>query len=468
MSDPIAYGIDSWYPVLRGGVAPKYFVDANEPNAARQVRRAWESLPDGGRLVVQSTASVGSRPSFSLLEEGLGAGGFAERFVVYPGTGGAFTLLPTSHGSAFRGGMALLPSGRARGRALWALLRAASPFGVGLRLGQPEIAIWTKGASRDEADDLPVLPVAGSIAVAAGVPDRNQKVIVRALDRRGTARAILKIGFSERSDAAVEREGHALVRMAELLPDRAPKLIAEGTRAGRRWLAQEVLQGSRAGDGISPSHGSFLLELSRLERSECALERLAFFADSVRHLDNLDPTFDPDWHQDYSELRAALEDSIDGSEVPTTLAHGDFTPWNTVQRRGALRAFDWEYFSELSPALADLIHFHVQTGVLIKHHPGERVFDELGALFSGPGAEIIHDLGLGREDVLRLVAIYVLHEGTSAEVMERLRPAPFAQAAWLRRARLVMCRRLTGLLRARQLPEWTKAANNGHGARTAA
>lgn len=477
MSATMAYGIDSWYPVLRGGLAPSAFVDAGEANAVRHVKEAWEALPEGGRLILQAAAPVGSRPSFGPLEAGLKDRGFAERFVVYPGTGGAFTLLPCAHGSAFRGGMALLPRGRARGRALWALIRAASLFRLPLRLGRPEIAIWTKGKPSDESEDLPVLPIAGSIAVAAGVPDRNQKVIVRALDRRGTARAILKLGFSERSDDAIEREGRALIRMAELLPDRAPKFIAQGTRAGRRWLAQEVLEGHRAGDGISPSHSEFLVELSRLERGSCTLERLQAFGDASRHLETLDPSFDPDWHRDYSELSAALVSSLDGAEIPTTLAHGDFTPWNTVQRGGVLRAFDWEYFSEQSPALNDLLHFHLQTGVLVKHHPGERIFDELAALFAGPGAEVVRDLGLGREDVLRMVAIYVLHEGTSSEVLERLRPAPFAQAAWLRRAHLVLCRRLTGLLRDRQLPLWTKiegsAANapappTSKGARSAA
>ncbi|QDV06057.1 hypothetical protein Poly30_15610 [Planctomycetes bacterium Poly30] len=456
MKHALPYGIDSWLPVLRGGAAPSVFLDAGDARTAARLAKAWAELPAGGRIVLQSVAAPGSKPVLGPLEGGLKSSGTVERFVVFPGTGGSFTLLPTVDGAALRGGMALLPGGRAGGRALWALLRVASPLGIAQRLGRPELAIWTKGPFDRESEDLAVLPVAGSIAVAAGVPGRNQKIIVRALDRRGNARAILKLGFSERTDDAVTREAHALKIVGETLEDRAPLLLAEGRRAGRTWLAQEVLEGKHAGDEFTPMHADLLSELSRETRDEELLTDMPFFQDTLRNLCRLDPAVDPDWHREYSSLCDALENSVDGFALPTCHAHGDFTPWNLLARRGRVRAFDWEYFSKRAPALYDVFHFHIQTGVLVKRHSGERIFDDLGALFRGPAADVVAATSLRREEILQLAALYVLHEGVSHELEERRNPSPFAQAGWLRHARRALCRRLVGLLTERRLPDWTE------------
>ena len=456
MSSQLPYGIDSWLPVLRGGPAPSLFLDAGDGRSKTRLAQAWSELPAGGRIVLQSVAAPGSRPTLGPLEQALHGEGHAERFIVFPGTGGSFTLLPTQDGASLRGGMALLPSGRARGRALWSLLRAASPFGIAQRLGRPELAIWTKGPNDREASDLAVLPVAGSIAVAAGVPDRNQKIIVRALDRRGAARAILKLGFSERTDDAIAREANALKDIEGLLEDRAPRLLTEGQRAGRTWLAQEVLEGKRAGDDLTPLHAELLTELAEATRGEAPLTEQRFFQDSIRNLCSLDPEIDPDWHQEYSTLCEALEHSADGFALPTTHAHGDFTPWNVVQKRGRIRAFDWEYFAPSAPALYDVLHFHIQTGILVKRHSGERIFDDLDAFFRGPASAVVEATSVRSEEILQLTALYVLHEGVLHEVEERRNPSPFAQAAWLRHARRALCRRLAGLLTERRLPSWTE------------
>lgn len=453
--EPLAYGIDSWYPVVRGGARPQFFIDANEARARRRLRRAWESLGDGGRVVLRASAPVGGSPELEPLEEVLEGPGHVERFVVFPGTGGSFTLLPLASGSALRGGMALLPAGRLEGRALWAGLRLLSPFGAARRVGRPEIAIWTKGTAPHGAEDLTILPVAGSIAVMAGVPGHNRKVIVRALDRRGAARAILKIGFNERSDDAITREVDALRAMADLSPGDAPRLLARGTRAGRAWLAQEVLTGRRGGDDLGPAHAEFLCRLARLERAERPLDEVPAFRDALGHLATLEPGFDQDWHDEYTRLAHAIESTVDGDLVQVHLAHGDFTPWNLLRRRSGIHAFDWEYFSTAAPALYDAIHFHVQSRVLLRQYPGTRIFNELETFFDGPVRSVIETAGLSGPEILRAVGLYVLHEGTAAEVQERLRPAPFAQAGWLRRARLDLCKRVGGLLLGRQLPAWS-------------
>lgn len=452
----IAYSIDAWYPVVRGGESPRVLFNVHEARTPAKLEALWAGLPRGGRVVLRSTSPPGARGDLQAVEAALESSGSVERFIEFPGPEGSSILLPTVDAAALRGGMALLPRGRARGRTIWSLLRSASPFLVAQRLGRPEVAIWTKGQEQREENDLPVLPVAGSIAITIAHPDRSQKVIVRALDRRGAARVVLKIGTSERTDDCVEREARALEQVVELAPDRAPRLLAEGQRAGHSWLAQEVLEGRHGGELLSHAHAAFLAEFASSTRGEQPLQENRFFQDVQRHLAALDPLEDPDWHAEYTGLNAALKCAAEGHLLPTTLAHGDFTPWNLVRHRGEVRAFDWEHLAVDAPALHDLVHFHVQTGVLAKHQPGETIYEGLDRYFAGPANRVVRAAGLERADVLRLVALYILHEGTTAEVIDRARGLTTVDAGRLRHARRALCRRLTGLLTERSLPGWTR------------
>lgn len=44
-------------------------------------------------------------------------------------------------------------------------------------------------------------------------------------------------------------------------------------------------------------------------------------------------------------------------QLPVALAHGDFTPWNSVVQEDGLYVFDWEYAAENWPLGYDLVHY---------------------------------------------------------------------------------------------------------------
>ncbi|MEM9802872.1 MAG: hypothetical protein AAGA20_21280 [Planctomycetota bacterium] len=452
----LIYGIDAWYPVLRGGAAPAELVDLGRPGALDEAVAAWDGLGHGERLAVRAGGTPAPHPALPPPPPRLPGEGFGERFVELPGPRGRSILVPTRDGASLRGGLTLLPGTNAGSRTLRTMMRATSPFGIALRGSRPALAVWTKGDPETANDDLPLLPVAGTVAVAIDATERSQSALVRALDRRGAARIAMKIGLSERTDDAVEREARSLTLLSELVPGTGPELMADGRRAGRAWLAHDVLEGRYAGDALSPAHARLLAAIAAETRDEQTLSENRFFQEAQRHLAALDPAEDPDWHAEYDALLAALEESMDGSPLPVTLAHGDFAPWNLVRRRREVRAFDWEHLAEDAPALYDLVHFRIQAGAVLKQQRGERIFDDLERYFAGPASAVVRAAGVERRDVLRLVALYVLHEGTTSEVAERLRPAARTRTSWLRHAQRALCRRLTGLLTERSLPTWTR------------
>src|SRR5690606_28180655 len=67
-----------------------------------------------------------------------------------------------------------------------------------------------------------------------------------------------------------------------------------------------------------------------------------------------------------AQCRAFLENRL-GAGVLTSLAHGDFAPWNLrTLEDGRVYVFDWEYAGPGQARLNDLCHHLFMPGVLVK------------------------------------------------------------------------------------------------------
>ena len=126
---------------------------------------------------------------------------------------------------------------------------------------------------------------------------------------------------------------------------------------------QEALEGSRSDDSIGAEHVRFLRALHAPTASHRTLASLPTYRRDLRSFAKLKDA-DPAWVEPLELLRSALEDSLGDRPIACAMNHGDFTPWNLLCDRGELRAFDWEYSIEIAPALFDLVHFIVQTGII--------------------------------------------------------------------------------------------------------
>jgi hypothetical protein len=54
------------------------------------------------------------------------------------------------------------------------------------------------------------------------------------------------------------------------------------------------------------------------------------------------------------------------AEWPVVLAHGDLSPWNLHEWRGACLAFDWEYGRHSGFAYLDAAHYLIQIAGVVK------------------------------------------------------------------------------------------------------
>src|SRR5690606_9145856 len=72
------------------------------------------------------------------------------------------------------------------------------------------------------------------------------------------------------------------------------------------------------------------------------------------------------WKGHYEDALTLLEQALGDRELEFSLAHRDFTPWNTrATTDGEIYAFDWEFAEQGYIELYDYFHFHFMTHLLL-------------------------------------------------------------------------------------------------------
>jgi len=124
----------------------------------------------------------------------------------------------------------------------------------------------------------------------------------------------------------------------------------------------------------------------------------------------------------WSELSAAVDapdreawrqisSALAGKSVRTTLYHGDFAPWNVrVVNSRNLQTFDWERGRLQGIPGWDWFHFTIQTAILARRYPAERVAAEVEQMIHSPRfKKYAADAGIS--DIIEpLVLAYLLHQ----------------------------------------------------------
>lgn len=418
------FGLGRWYTLMRGLRATVGIEIAEleahglQAPAAGTAHVYFDSAP---RQV--GTRSILARTVANQLPA-LPPGTCVERFVVLPGSGGAHVLVPAEPGAARSLGTALLPAGRRRWRVLAQILAKEPGSTLIDRCGRPEVLVVS---SPDPIDHAFAPFGEAHIAMAEGVPGPHAKRVIAAGSPKG-ARSIFKQAMGSAAAAAVAQETRALRELAGL--DLAPSLLDAGGSGPSTWLMQSHVGGTRAPDALDSRHGAFALALGsgrgggidyaalpgvRLVRKFLARPGTDAFAEAER--------------ASLANLEQALERRFRRRHVPIAYGHGDFTPWNLRASAAGLTAFDWEFAEARLPAGFDLIHHHLQVGVLVKQRGAEALLGQLpGAidLARGPALEMELDEATG---------LAVLIAAGRDLASQDLAPAGHEQANWLRTAR---------------------------------
>lgn len=441
--------LERWFPAVCGDLDRPAVL--GDPLCRVAAARAWAAaLPGEGLVLVGPRPSLGARllacgrrSQVARIAGSLPGAGRVLRWYSLPATGGSRVFVPAGSLRLLRAALPLLPAGRARSRLLGRALAGASRLGLTERLGLDELAVAFKGPPPPPR--IPWMRRAGREvgAVALGVPGLFRKAIAQVTRPDGGVEALLKLSLTGPARARVRREARALRRLEALgLSALAPRLRAAGDLERGAWLAQEALSGRRSPDALGALHLAFQKRLCARTLETVPAERLDVLGRASTQLDDLQGRIDRARVDLLAELRQAVFQTLGDRGLRCSLAHGDFTPWNLLVEGGRLRAVDWESAEDLAPVPWDLIHFHLQTGVLVRRRPAGRLLAELDALLGGCARAFAVGAGVSTSELDLSLATYLLCVTVGDEHAHAIETPPFPQVAWLRETRLDLARRL--------------------------
>lgn len=229
------------------------------------------------------------------------------------------------------------------------------------------------GLSRDRVADFRALlePILSEpelrVAFSVGPPRPTQKITAVLIDRRARVVAYAKIAFGRSARQALARERTVLERLAseDYLSTHVPSLYG-----WLEWNGGDVLVISPGPAGAGPAdlgddHAEFL------RRLHLSYEEVMPFSDTQirRRLacnhERLWSHVSHAWERRYERAMDRLDTELTGTSIPTSLAHRDFTPWNTRTSPGGLFVFDWEAAEPGATPGYDAFHFRAIQAALM-------------------------------------------------------------------------------------------------------
>jgi hypothetical protein len=341
-------------------------------------------------------------------------------YTAYPKLTNVRWLLPAKEPALRRAGIGgLYQPNSLRGRALRTIIGAGAVLGERVWLEEDALA-------RLETTVASVMGVeAVRLAFYVGVPSPHRKVTAQVLTPEGKTLAYAKIATSSLAQVALETERRALLRLSE--------------SAGLKGTVPEVL-------GSLPWHGGTILlitmgpprpgprRLSSVHLRFCthlfrSFEVRETFAESPmwtriseiwHHLRNSSPETLP------ANLGPALErlhDELGPVGMPLSIAHGDFTPWNTRLGPRSLFVLDWERASEGMSPLYDAFNFQALQAALQGRRSGIRDRRFFLTLLDALWPE-------GRKHLPDLYLAYLAHVGLLYSEAQSLDPGVGEKKVW--------------------------------------
>jgi hypothetical protein len=300
------------------------------------------------------------------LESGKAAG---RMYTAYPNLANVRWLLPTNQPALRRAGIeGLYQPNSLRGRAVRTIIGAGAVPGEKVWLEEDALA-------RLERKLASVIGVeAVRLAFYLGVPAPHRKVTAQVLTPDGKTLAYAKIATSHLAQAAVKTERRALLRLSESasLQGTVPEVLGSLDWHGGTILLITMGPPRPGPRGLSSVHLRFCTQVFQSFRGQETFVESPMWtciSEIWHRLQHSSPETLP------ASLGPALErvhDELGPVNLPLSLAHGDFTPWNTRLGPRSLFVLDWERASEGMSPLYDAFNFQALQAALQGRRRGIR------------------------------------------------------------------------------------------------
>ena len=290
-------------------------------------------------------------------------------YAAYPNLANVRWLLPAKEPALRRAGIeGLYQPSSLRGRALRTIIGAGALQGEKVWLEEDNLQrLETMVASAMGVDAV-------RLAFYLGVPAPHRKVTAQVLTPEGKTLAYAKIATSELAQAALKTERRALLRLSQSagLKGTVPELLGSLEWQGGTILLITMGPPRPGPRGLSSEHLRFCTQLFQSFRGHQTFVESPMWSSISEiwlHLQRSSPETLP------ANLGPALErlhEELGPVNMPLSLAHGDFAPWNTRLGERSLFVLDWERASEGMTPLYDAFNFQALQSALLGRRKGIR------------------------------------------------------------------------------------------------
>ena len=264
-----------------------------------------------------------------------------------------------------------------------------SYFRVGYALGLRRLAVSgsvdVHGQKDELFDGLLSRFPSSEYAIFTGTVGENRKAVFALTDGQNKD-WFFKLPLTGKSEKLVEREAAVLHELGALSFEKMEVPSAE--KYGTGVLVSSV-RPSRPGNSfrLQNAHYEALAELSGQTKLYLPLASLSVWKEIGKNLKTLE-TLEIKNNLPEAKIKKLCRGLIQiyssfeaGAKWPTSISHGDFTPWNMYVSDKKLHVYDWE-LSARQPLLYDAFHFVFQSGILIERASFDTIWERAQALKS--------------------------------------------------------------------------------------
>ena len=290
-------------------------------------------------------------------------------YAAYPNLANVRWLLPANQPALRRAGIeGLYQPSSLRGRALRTIIGAGAVQGE---------KVWLEEDNLQRLETMlgSVMGVeAVRLAFYLGVPAPHRKVTAQVLTPDGKTLAYAKIATSQLAQAALKTERRALWRLSQSagLQGTVPEVLGSLEWRGGTILLITMGPPRPGPRGLSSAHLRFCTQLFQSFRGHQTFVESPMWSSMSEiwlHLQRSSPETLP---ADLGPALERLHEELGPVNMPLSLAHGDFAPWNTRLGERSLFVLDWERASEGMTPLYDAFNFQALQSALLGRRKGIR------------------------------------------------------------------------------------------------
>jgi hypothetical protein len=199
-------------------------------------------------------------------------------------------------------------------------------------------------------------------ALFVGFPGPLQKLTVYCPGHNGDPGKVAKVALQPSANDAIAQEAHWLDKLnrSEPMAEFLPELLLQGTLpCGRRYISMLALPQGMSSAHFGAPHYAFLRVLAQQKPALYVWQQSEAYKRLHTRTHAVLPLIDQRYHGLLLGALAEVEQQIGNRELPASMVHGDFAPWNLRLNNGHLFVFDWEYAEACGNPLQDFLHFHL-------------------------------------------------------------------------------------------------------------